>query len=138
MTTTKVDPARSRVMGAVKSKDTKPEMTVQRLVYSMGYRYRLHIASLPGKPDLVFHGRRKVIFVHGCFWHGHSCRRGNRIPKTNNSYWQQKISRNKQRDNAHIAELKLRGWETLTIWECELKEPQELAERIDHFLSTEH
>lgn len=134
-TTNNSDPERSRVMRAVKSKDTKPEMTVRRLIYSLGYRYRLHVRTLPGNPDLVFPGRRKVIFVHGCFWHGHDCSRGSRFPKTNQSYWRQKLSRNQERDKIHKAELELLGWHTLTIWECELKEPRKLAPQIEEFLS---
>ena len=88
---------RSRTMRAVKGRDTKPEMAVRRLLHRMGYRYRLHRKELPGRPDIVFGSRRKVIFVHGCFWHGHSCKRGNRLPKTNAEYWQTKIARNVER-----------------------------------------
>ena len=85
---------RSRTMRAVRDRDTKPELAVRRLLHRMGYRYRLHWRDLPGKPDIVFGPRRKVIFVHGCFWHGHSCNRGNRLPKTNAEYWKAKIERN--------------------------------------------
>ncbi|MDP6443228.1 MAG: DNA mismatch endonuclease Vsr, partial [Pirellulaceae bacterium] len=89
---------RSQVMRAVSSKDTGPEWAVRRLAHSLGYRYRLHVEDLPGKPDLVFPSRDKVIFVHGCFWHQHRCKRGNRIPKTRTDYWVAKLQRNKQRD----------------------------------------
>ena len=125
---------RSDIMRAVKGRDTKPEMTVRRIVHSMGYRYRLHCKDLPGKPDLVFRSRRKVIFVHGCFWHGHDCKRGARTPKTNRDYWQAKIQRNMIRDTKHRSELSQSGWTTLIIWECELKDKENLIERIRLFL----
>lgn len=112
---------RSAIMRAVKSKDTKPEMIVRRLVHGMGYRYRLHGPGLSGKPDLVFAGRRKVIFVHGCFWHGHDCPRGARTPKANREYWEAKIARNVQRDAADVTALLKEGWQVMPIWECETK-----------------
>lgn len=129
------DTARRRTMQAVKSKNTKPEMTVRRLTHTMGYRYRLHRKELPGKPDLVFPSRRKVIFVHGCFWHGHDCRRGARTPKTNRDYWQAKIGRNKARDEKSRTSLSAAQWDVLTIWECEIKEPSVLKRRIARFLN---
>lgn len=129
-----VDPERSRIMRAVKSRDTATEMTVRRLVYAMGYRYRLHRKDLPGKPDLVFQSRRKVIFVHGCFWHGHDCKRGARVPKTNSAYWENKITRNMERDNQHAEELKRAGWRVLVIWECQTKEEASLVDLVKGFL----
>ena len=96
-----VSPQRSATMRAVKGKDTKPELLVRRLVHGMGYRYRLHRKDLPGKPDLTFAGRRRVIFVHGCFWHGHDCARGARVQKNNRDYWLGKIGRNRGRDAEH-------------------------------------
>lgn len=125
---------RSRVMRAVKSRDTKPEMVVRRLVHSMGYRYRLHRKDLPGKPDLVFRSRKKAIFVHGCFWHGHTCRRGDRQPKTNAAYWVSKIGRNRLRYERQRAELAAQGWRVLTVWECEMRGRDELAARVQAFL----
>lgn len=125
---------RSRTMRQVKGRDTGPEMAVRRLVHGMGYRYRLHSKDLPGKPDLVFPGRRKIIFVHGCFWHGHNCKRGAREPKTNKDYWRDKIARNKARDTLHMKELKENGWDVLTVWECEINETGILAERVSAFL----
>ena len=128
---------RSRIMRAVKSKDTKPEMIVRRLVHGMGYRYRLHRTGLPGKPDLVFGPRRKVIFVHGCFWHGHHCKRGARVPKTNIKYWTAKIGRNRQRDKDSEAALAAMGWRVLIVWECEKKDGAvrtALAMTLDGFL----
>lgn len=125
---------RSRTMRAVKWRDTGPEMLVRRLVFSMGYRYRLHQASLPGKPDLVFAGRRKVIFVHGCFWHGHNCLRGARQPKQNAAYWSAKINGNRNRDGLNLVALSKLGWESLVLWECELKDTSVVRRRIADFL----
>ncbi|MBS1825882.1 MAG: DNA mismatch endonuclease Vsr [Acidobacteria bacterium] len=123
---------RSRTMRAVKSQDTGPEMLVRRLVHSLGFRYRLHTRDLPGCPDLVFASRRKVIFVNGCFWHGHGCPRGARVPKSNTTYWVQKISRNRSRDRMSRKKLRDQGWSVLTIWECEIN--GSLSNRILSFL----
>lgn len=122
------------MMRAVKGKDTKPEMTVRRLAHALGYRFRLHRKDLPGKPDLVFPGRRKVIFVHGCFWHGHDCARGSRQPKQNAEYWRAKIRRNVERDAASLQALEAKGWQALVIWECEMKDREALADRLKAFL----
>lgn len=130
-----VDEVRSRTMRAVRSKDTKPELIVRRLVHSLGFRFRLHRKDLPGSPDLVFPGRRKVLFVHGCFWHGHNCPRGARQPKHNAEYWTAKIARNRKRDHHVEHELSDAGWETCTLWECELKDTECLRDRIIDFLS---
>ena len=126
---------RSRVMRAVKGKNTGTEMTVRRIVHRMGFRYRLHRKDLPGKPDLVFGPRRKVIFVHGCFWHGHTCKRGDRIPKENRRYWTKKITRNKERDKEHVSTLKAKGWKVLVIWECETKDIERLGKRVRAYLA---
>lgn len=126
---------RSRIMRRVKERDTGPEMVVRRLVYSLGYRYRLHRKDLPGKPDLVFAGRRKVIFVHGCFWHGHDCKRGARLPKTNVEYWVQKIARNKKRDKEHEMTLTNARWDVLVVWECQLRDEKRLSETLMAFLA---
>ena len=125
---------RSRVMRAVKGKDTKPELIVRRLTHALGYRYRLHRKDLPGSPDLVFAGRQKVIFVHGCFWHGHDCARGSRQPKTNAEYWRAKIARNAARDAANLKALEAHGWRALVLWECDLKDRDALAVRLRDFL----
>jgi DNA mismatch endonuclease (patch repair protein) len=125
---------RSAVMRRVKSKHTAPELKLRKLLTALGYRYRLHRADLPGKPDLVFPGRRKLIFVHGCFWHGHDCARGARAPKNNADYWQAKITRNRARDATHQEALTSAGWRVLTIWECEMKDDAALAERLLEFL----
>lgn len=125
---------RSRIMRAVKGRDTGTEMAVRRMIHGMGYRYRLHRKDLPGKPDMVFPGRRKAIFIHGCFWHGHSCSRGDRVPKTNRDYWERKIRRNRERDQAARRALKDASWRVLVVWECELKAAARLARRISSFL----
>lgn len=119
---------RSANMRAIRSTGMKPELAVRRLVHSMGYRYRLHRKDLPGKPDLVFGPRRKVIFVHGCFWHQHSdpgCKIA-RMPKSKPDYWKPKLARNVERDRQHQAELEANGWSVLIVWECETK-----ANRVD-------
>ncbi|MGZ8137376.1 MAG: very short patch repair endonuclease [Methylococcaceae bacterium] len=129
-----VDPLRSSIMKAVKSRNTQPEMMVRRMIHAMGKRYRLHREDLPGKPDLTFPRLRKIIFVHGCFWHGHDCKRGAREPKTNVDYWRNKIARNRFRDEDNRKKLNDLGWEVLAIWECELKNTERLAEIIKVFL----
>jgi DNA mismatch endonuclease (patch repair protein) len=111
---------RRRTMQAVKSKDTSVEMCVRQSLHAQGYRYRLHQKNLPGSPDIVFGSRRKVIFIHGCFWHGHQCPRGRRVPKTNTDYWTAKIARNSMRDVAALKKLYELGWKASVVWECEL------------------
>lgn len=128
---------RSRIMGAVKGKDTAPEMIVRRLVFSMGYRYRLHVRSLAGTPDLVFPARRKVLFISGCFWHGHNCGKC-RIPKSNREYWIAKIGRNRARDRRSHRALRKLGWDVMTIWECQLKDLDQLKRRAKAFLKQRH
>jgi DNA mismatch endonuclease, patch repair protein len=124
----------SRRMSAIRKKNTRPEMTVRRLAYELGYRYRLHRADLPGTPDLCFARPQKVIFVHGCFWHQHHCKLGNKRPQTNQNYWLPKLERNVARDE--IAQEKLRelGWDVLTIWECETTDQATLRSRLRGFL----
>ena len=125
---------RSRIMRAVKGRDTAPEFQVRRVVFGMGYRYRLYRKDLPSKPDLVFIGRRKVVFVHGCFWHGHSCRRGGRVPKRNQDYWIRKVARNRERDKKAMRSLQEIDWKAMVVWECETKDTRRLAERLKRFL----
>lgn len=127
---------RSFQMALVKSTNTKPELLVRKLVFSMGYRYRLHAKKLPGKPDLVFAKYRKVVFVNGCFWHGHKCPLG-RIPKSNVEFWQEKITKNRERDLREIKILNEMGWSSLVLWECELKNKEKLCEIISSFLVDE-
>ena len=121
-------------MQAVRSSGTRAEVTVRRLVHSMGFRYRLHMRKLPGCPDLVFSGRRKLIFVHGCFWHGHNCKAGLKVPQSHSDYWIPKLDRNKKRDALVNEKLRDLGWTTLTIWECELRDTVELRRKIFGFL----
>ncbi|MGB4243946.1 MAG: very short patch repair endonuclease [Dethiobacteria bacterium] len=123
-------------MSRVRNKDTSPEKIVRTTVHRLGYRFRLHRNDLPGKPDLVFPSRHKVIFVHGCFWHGHQCKRGNRLPKTNQTYWFNKINRNIERDKEHKNKLEIMGWKVLTIWECEVKNKDFLENVIVSFLDS--
>lgn len=113
---------RSEVMRAVKGRDTRPEMALRKKLHALGFRYRLNVKDLPGKPDLVFPKHKTVVFVHGCFWHGHQCKRGNRQPKQNADYWKEKIARNKARDKKNAKELEKLGWRVITVWECELKD----------------
>ena len=127
---------RSRRMSLVRGRDTKPEMIVRRLAHSMGYRYRLHRRDLPGCPDMVFPSRHKVIFIHGCFWHRHedpSCPL-TRMPKSRHDFWKAKFNANKARDNANQKSLLDLGWSVLVIWECELRDRNQLERRISEFL----
>ena len=125
-------------MALVRSTDTGPEMVVRRLVHSLGYRYRLHRKDLPGRPDLTFPSRRKVLFVHGCFWHQHSCSRGARIPATSREYWVRKLQRNVARDKRVRRELRKLGWSSLVVWECQTKPRRlgRLSGRIERFLAS--
>ena len=122
-------------MRRIRKTDTKPELAVRRLVHGMGYRYRLHRRDLPGTPDLVFPLRRKVIFVHGCFWHQHDCRLGQKQPSTNRDYWLPKLTRNVERDAENQTRLAQLGWEALIVWECEIKNTSVLRDRIRAFLA---
>lgn len=133
MTDILVPTDRSKRMSLIQNKDTKPELIVRRLVHGMGFRYSLHRKDLPGKPDLVFTSRHKVIFVHGCFWHLHGCK-AFRMPKSNIEYWVPKLEGNRKRDDKIHRELIEMGWNILTIWECELKQTALLKDRIKHFL----
>ena len=121
-------------MRSVKSRNTKPELIVRKIAHSLGRRFRLNVKRLPGTPDLAFAKDKKAIFVHGCFWHGHDCKRGARTPKTNRAYWEAKIARNRARDASALAELEAIGWTALVIWECETKDPDALAHKISGFL----
>ncbi len=126
---------RSWIMSRVREKNTSPEIKVRSLIHRLGVRFRLHRKDLPGKPDLVFPSRKKIIFVHGCFWHGHDCSRGKRKPKSNSDYWVEKIRRNSERDARHQSKLESLGWDFLVVWECETKDIEALAFRILSFLN---
>lgn len=122
-------------MAAVRSKDTGPEIAVRKIVHALGYRYRLHDPKLPGKPDLVFASRRKVLFVHGCFWHCHTrCKRAT-IPETRADFWVKKLASNVERDRRNRRQLRAMGWKVLTVWQCRLKDKRKLTELIDGFLA---
>ena len=125
---------RSEIMRRVRARGSRAELIVRRLTHRMGYRYRLHRRDLPGRPDLVFIKRRKVIFVHGCFWHGHSCRAGENRPRSNTAYWEPKLDRNIARDAENQADLARMGWQVLVVWECELRDVEQLREKINLFL----
>ena len=129
--------ARSERMSLVRGKNTKVELTVRSLVHKLGYRYGLHAGDIPGRPDLVFRSRRKVIFIHGCFWHNHShasCKIA-RLPKSNSDYWADKLRRNVERDAVRRAELRRLGWKVLVIWECQAKSIEKHMQRIERFLT---
>jgi len=132
--TDRLEPAaRRRLMQAVRSKDTAPEIAVRSLLHGMGYRFRLHRKDLPGTPDIVLPGRRAAIFVHGCFWHGHGCRIG-QLPKSRLDYWLPKIEANRERDRRKGGALEAAGWRVLTVWQCEIRDLDVLQERLWIFL----
>jgi DNA mismatch endonuclease (patch repair protein) len=124
---------RSAIMARVGSKDTQPEIAVRKMLHHAGYRYRLHVGELPGCPDIVFSRRKKAIFIHGCFWHGHTCHRAN-LPKSNYDYWKGKQTRNAARDKQATLLLRRSGWKVLVIWECEIKHAEKLHLRLTRFL----
>jgi DNA mismatch endonuclease (patch repair protein) len=115
-------------MSSVGTKNTGPELVLRRLLHRLGYRYRIHPKNLPGKPDIAFPSRRKVIFVHGCFWHGHNCSKG-RPPKSGGEYWGPKLLANKERDERRLNELAQLGWSSLIVWQCELTDPEAALRR---------
>ncbi len=133
---------RSANMSRIRGQDTKPELLVRRLLHRAGYRYRLHgryrSGRLPGRPDLVFAGRRKVIFVNGCFWHTHSCATGQHAPQSNVEFWADKRRRTVERDARQLVSLRASGWRALVLWECELKDASVLESRLIAFLETDH
>ena len=130
---TRTPEQRRRIMQAVKSTNTKPEILVRRLLHKLGYRFRLHRKDLPGRPDIVLPKFRKAIFVHGCFWHSHSCAKG-QAPKSRQEYWLPKLEANVNRDRIKIAELEQLGWKVLVVWQCETKDTNSLALRLQAFV----
>jgi len=123
-------------MSQIKSGNTKPELLVRSLVYRMGYRYALHRNDLPGKPDLVLVRHKKIIFVHGCFWHMHNCRKGRSMPQTRKKFWQTKRKGNKDRDKRNLKKLRKQGWKVLIIWECQTKNTEKLTQKLRKFLTS--
>ena len=126
---------RSRVMRAIKSKDTKPELFVRRMAHRLGFRFRLHVRNLPGTPDLVFPRHRKIIEVRGCFWHMHACGRTG-LPKTHRAFWKKKLTRNAERDRLNAAKLRRAGWKVLVVWECQIDDTPRVAARVARFLES--
>ncbi|MEZ0471152.1 very short patch repair endonuclease [Luteimonas salinilitoris] len=125
---------RSNLMSRVRQRNTGPELVVRKLLHRLGYRFRLHRKDLPGSPDIVLPGRGAVVLVHGCFWHGHTCRAGS-MPKSRIDYWGPKITANRDRDKRQSRRLRALGWRVLTVWECELKDPHKLERKFIRFLS---
>ncbi len=128
---------RSEIMRRVKSTDTKPEIVVRKILHAMGFRFRLHRKDLPGSPDIVLPRYRKIVLVHGCFWHGHNCPAGRKIPKSNVEYWLQKLERNRLRDTKNLARLNESGWDVLVLWECEIRSPEMTRDRLEEFLGVD-
>ena len=129
---------RSEIMARVPSTGTKPELLVRKVAHGLGYRFRLHKENLPGRPDLVFPRHRKIIFVHGCFWHCHKHCKGAKRPVTNSVFWDQKLSRNMERDQQNAAALREEGWNILVVWECETRDQDRLIGKIFHFLKADN
>lgn len=127
---------RSLCMSQIQGKHTRPELMVRQCVHSLGYRYRIHDRNLPGSPDLVFSSRRKVIFVHGCFWHRHRCKLGKPIPNTRRGFWMTKLLRNKQRDKIVRQRLRRESWDVLVVWECHTRNTKKMAETLKRFLDS--
>lgn len=136
MADTRTPEQRRRIMQSVKTKDTGPELAVRKLLFAHGYRYRLHRRDLPGKPDIVLPGRRKAIFVHGCFWHGHACGKG-KLAKSRTDYWGAKLEANRGRDKRNLRQLRSLGWEALVIWQCELSDAARITSRLKAFVERE-
>lgn len=124
---------RSALMSKIGNRNTKPEIAVRSMIHRLGYRFRLHRNDLPGRPDIILPRHEKIVFVHGCFWHGHRCRLSV-MPKTNVAYWAEKITRNQKRDKKNVAALRRGGWRVLEIWECEIKLTPKLEKKLITFL----
>ncbi|MCX7066065.1 MAG: DNA mismatch endonuclease Vsr [Proteobacteria bacterium] len=126
---------RRKCMAAIRSKDTKPERVVRSVLHRLGFRFALHRADLPGKPDIVMPARRAVVFVHGCYWHMHGCKRGRSTPVTNAAFWRSKRLRNRARDKRTLAAIRRAGWRVLVVWECQTADRFRLAKRLSSFLA---
>lgn len=133
MVDTRSPDQRRRIMQSVKTKDTGPELALRKALYAAGYRFRLHRKDLPARPDIVFLGRKKAIFVHGCFWHGHDCAKG-RASKSRAEYWGPKLEANKARDARNLRDLEEKGWDTFVVWQCELGDMDNVMSRLGTFL----
>lgn len=128
---------RSNIMSKISGKETKPEILVRKYLFAQGFRYRKNVKELPGKPDIVLSKYKIVIFIHGCFWHGHSCKQGT-LPQTNYKFWQEKIGKNLERDNRNILELKEKGWNVIIVWQCEIKNKKSKEARLNRLLGEIH
>ena len=128
---------RTEVMRRIRSKNTKSEKKLRSALHKAGFRFRLHYRSLPGAPDIVFPSRRKVIFMHGCFWHSHRCRKSLPLPQTNQDYWATKLNKTKKRDAKNRRRLTALGWHSLVVWECELRAMDRVIEKATRFLNKE-
>lgn len=124
---------RSDIMSKISGKETKPEILVRKFLFSKGFRFRKNVKELPGKPDIVLPKYKTIIFVHGCFWHGHSCKRGT-LPETNHEFWQEKIDKNIERDNHNIFELIEKGWNVIIVWQCEIKNKANMDIRLNKLI----
>tara|TARA_R100000734_G_scaffold12493_1_gene9245 strand:- start:7087 stop:7506 length:420 start_codon:yes stop_codon:yes gene_type:complete len=127
----KPDPVRSKIMSCIKSKNTKPEVNMRKLLHGLGFRFSLHRKDLPGKPDIVMPKYNTCIFVNGCFWHKHNCKRGRKVPKTNTEFWLNKFTANRKRDARNRRDLRKLGWEVETVWECHVNKPEKLEKVIN-------
>jgi DNA mismatch endonuclease (patch repair protein) len=125
---------RSQIMASIHGCDTTPERLVRSAAHRLGFRFRLHVRSLPGCPDIVFPKHHKIVFVHGCFWHGHKRCKRSKLPVTNVAFWKKKLSGNTERDRRNLRSLRRMGWGVLVLWECELKKPPDLCLRLQEFL----
>jgi DNA mismatch endonuclease (patch repair protein) len=134
MIDTRTKKKRSEIMSKVRSKNTTPEILIRKLIFSMGYRYRLHVKKLPGKPDIVMAGRRKIIDVRGCFWHGHDDCKYGRLPKSRQDFWITKITLNRKRDLENLHKLESLGWKVLVVWQCELRDLNFLKTKLYEFI----
>lgn len=125
---------RSEIMARIKSVDTNPEMRLRQIIHALGYRFRLHRRDLPGNPDIVLPSYHAAIMMHGCFWHGHTCKDGRR-PESNSAYWEKKLDRNIERDRRNASALRRLGWRCMVVWECQLKNQDRIARRVERFLA---
>lgn len=133
MVDTRSPAQRSKIMKSVGTRNTGPEIVVRKVLHALGYRFRLYRNDLPARPDIVLPGRRKVVLVHGCFWHGHGCAKG-RLPKSRLDYWRPKIAENKKRDRRNVGKLRSLGWKVLVVWQCETKSPEKLRSKLLKFV----
>lgn len=124
---------RSQIMSKISGKETKPEILVRKYLFSNGFRFRKNVKDLPGKPDIVLPKYKTIIFIHGCFWHGHSCKRG-KLPESNREFWQEKINKNTERDNRNASQLKEKGWNVIVVWQCEIKNKEDKKIRCNKLI----